>query len=93
MTSVAVNRISRDEAKRERAELLASTGMTEAKLRAGGREWRLDADQLAALDRINGLDWLMTGVSDQCCPCAVWTCTDHDGHDGDHTPREKWWTR
>lgn len=92
MTEI-VRRLTIDDAKRERAEALASTGMTENALRAAGREWALDAEQRGALARIDGLDWLMTGVSEPCCPCERPTCVLHDSHDEPHQPRERWWTR
>ena len=59
MTTANVEMLTVDAAKQRRAELLESVGGDEQALRARAAAYALQADELAALNEIDELDYLL----------------------------------
>ena len=57
--SPTVQILSADELRRRRAEILKGQTLTEEDLRVGAAQYTLSADEVAALDEIDRIDYLL----------------------------------
>ena len=60
--SSTVDILSDDEVRDRRADVLRAVGVSEQELRERGARYALTAHELAALEELNGLDYLRDGV-------------------------------
>lgn len=65
MTAHAVQMMTVEEVRQRRAELLRSVGGDEASLRERAAAYSLNARELAVIDEIDALDYLLEGADDQ----------------------------
>ncbi len=63
MSTATVHTITPDDARRRRAELMASVGGDETALRERAAVYALDARELATLDEVDALDYLLDDTS------------------------------